>query len=254
MGGILMKGVVLAGGYGVRLKPLTEVTNKHLLPIYNEPMIFKVIKTLTSSGITDILIVLGGESVGDFIKLLGSGKNFDAKFTYVYQDGAGGIAEALSLAEEFVGDNDMAVILGDNIFENNFAEYVKSFAEDDSVECYLFLTEVPDPKRFGIAEVDENNNVINIEEKPNEPKTNLAVTGLYFYRNNVFELIREVVETIGYSARNELEITDVNNLYVKRNRAKAYNVSGFWSDAGKFETLLKTSKFVAEQLKNQSIE
>jgi glucose-1-phosphate thymidylyltransferase len=245
-----MKGVVLAGGYGVRLKPLTEVTNKHLLPIYNEPMIFKVIKTLTASGITNILIVLGGESVGDFVKLLGSGKNFNARFTYVYQDGAGGIAEALSLAEDFVGDDDLAVILGDNIFENAFAEHVKSFTKDKSVECYLFLKEVPDPKRFGIAEVDGNNRVINIEEKPSDPKTNLAVTGLYFYRSNVFQLIREVVDTIGYSARNELEITDVNNLYVKRNKAQAFNVPGFWSDAGKFETLLKTSQFIANQLKD----
>ncbi|WP_455392803.1 sugar phosphate nucleotidyltransferase [[Eubacterium] cellulosolvens] len=242
-----MKGVVLAGGFGVRLKPLTEVTNKHLLPIFDEPMIFKVIKTLTNSGITDILIVLGGESVGDFVKLLGSGKNFGAKFTYVYQDGAGGIAEALSLAEDFVGNQDMAVILGDNIFEDKFSEHVKAFSEEDAVECYLFLKKVPDPERFGIAEVGENNKVINIEEKPKQPKSNLAVTGLYFYKANVFDLIREVVETIGYSDRNELEITDVNNLYVKRNSAKAFNVAGFWSDAGKFETLLKASAFIASK-------
>jgi glucose-1-phosphate thymidylyltransferase len=249
LGGNNMKGVVLAGGYGIRMRPLTQVTNKHLLPIFDEPMIFKVIRTLTSSGIKEILIVLGGESVGDFVKLLGSGKNFNAKFTYVYQDGAGGIAEALSLAENFIGSDDMAVILGDNIFENNVEEHVKSFSEDNAVECYLFLKEVPDPERFGVAEVDDDNNVINIEEKPSAPKTNLAVTGLYFYRPNVFDLIREVVTTVGYSERNELEITDVNNLYVKRNTAKAFNVIGFWSDAGKFETLLKASNFIAEQKK-----
>ncbi len=245
-----LKGVVLAGGYGVRLRPLTEVTNKHLLPIYDEPMIFRVIKTLTNSGITNILIVLGGESVGDFIKLLGSGKIFNAKLTYVYQDGAGGIAEALSLAEDFIGEDDMAVILGDNIFEDTFGEHVKQFSEDRSSECFLFLKEVPDPERFGIAEMDDNNNVINIEEKPKTPKSDQAVTGLYFYRNNVFNLIREVVETIGYSDRNELEITDVNNIYVKRNTVKAFKIQGFWSDAGKFETLLKASTFLAG-LKNR---
>jgi glucose-1-phosphate thymidylyltransferase len=244
-----MKGVILAGGYGVRLRPLTEITNKHLLPIYDEPMIYKVIKTLTSSGISDILIVLGGESVGEFVKLLGSGKNFKAKFTYVYQDGAGGIAEALNLAKAFIGQDDLAVILGDNIFENDVKQHVQDFSNDSNAECYLFLKEVPDPKRFGIAEVDENNNVINIEEKPKSPKSNLAVTGLYFYRANVFDLIKEVIETTGYSDRNELEITDVNNLYVKRNTAKAFNVDGFWSDAGKFETLLKASNFIAEKSK-----
>ncbi len=244
-----MKGVILAGGTGSRLSPLTKVTNKHLLPVYDEPMIYKVIRTLLGSGVRDIIIVLGGESVGDIVRLLGSGKDLgeDVRFTYVYQDRAGGIAEALSLAEGFVGDDDVAVMLGDNIFEDTFADEVRRFEEDTAHECYLFLKRVPDPERFGVADVDAQGLITNIVEKPKSPTSEWAVTGLYLYRSNVFGAIREVVDRIGYSARGELEITDVNNVYVKRGTAKGIEVRGFWSDAGKFETLLRSASFIASK-------
>jgi glucose-1-phosphate thymidylyltransferase len=244
-----VKGVILAGGTGSRLSPLTRVTNKHLLPVYDEPMVFKVARTLLSSGIRDIMVVLGGESVGDMVRLLGSGKDFgaDVRFTYVYQDRAGGIAEALSLTEGFVGDDDVAVLLGDNIFEDTFARHVRAFARDRASECYLFLKRVEDPGRFGVAELDAGGRIRRIVEKPKRPRSDWAVTGLYIYRSTVFDTIREVVDRIGYSARGELEITDVNNVYVKRGTAKGIEVKGFWSDAGKFETLLRSADFVARR-------
>jgi glucose-1-phosphate thymidylyltransferase len=241
-----MKGIVLAGGMGTRMAPLTKVTNKHLLPVYDEPMVFKPIGTLIDSGITDILIVLGGESVGDFVRLLGSGKDFGATFTYRYQDRAGGIAEALSLAEPFCSGGKVAVILGDNVFQGSFSRAVQEFETDAEYGCYLFLKKVPDPERFGVAEVDGTGRILSIEEKPQEPKSDLCVTGLYFYDGDVFQRIRNVVETVGYSDRGELEITDVNNLYVKNGKARSIVLDGFWSDAGKFETLLKCSNFVAQ--------
>jgi len=245
-----MKGVILAGGTGSRLAPLTKVTNKHLLPVYNEPMIYKVIRTLTESGITSITILLGGESVGDFIRLLGGGEEFGAKLSYVYQKGAGGIAEALNLTREIVKGENIAVLLGDNIFEDRFPDEVQAFESDPDNECYLFLKQVPDPKRFGVAELDEAQQIVSIEEKPQEPKSDYAVTGLYFYRPNVFEMIDNVIETTGYSKRGELEITDVNNLFVQKGKAKGFFVNGFWSDAGTFETLLRSSIFAQEQSKN----
>jgi glucose-1-phosphate thymidylyltransferase len=239
-----MKGVILAGGTGSRMHPLTKVTNKHLLPVYNEPMIFKVLKTLTKSGINEIVIVLGGESVGDFVRLLGDGAEFNAKLMYVYQRGAGGIAEALNLTYPIVHGDDVAVILGDNIFENTFEQEMAAFQKDKVNDCYLFLKEVPDPQRFGVAEVDKSGKIVSIEEKPKNPKSNLAVTGLYLYRQDIFQRIKNVIDSIGYSKRGELEITDVNNLYVKDGKVKAISVVGFWSDAGKFETLLKASNFI----------
>lgn len=240
-----MKGVILAGGTGSRLSPLTDVTNKHLLPVYDEPMLYKVLHTLVNSGIKEIQIVLGGNSVGDIVRLIGSGKDFgeNVKISYVFQDRAGGIAEALSLTEHFVDGDDVAVILGDNIFEEEFKEYVDEFKKDSSHECYLFLKEVNDPERFGVAELD-GEKVLSIEEKPKKPKSNFAVTGLYFYRGNVYDIIHEVSEDIGYSNRGELEITDVNNKYIQRESAKAIMVKGFWSDAGKFETLLRSANFI----------
>ncbi|MHA1679834.1 MAG: sugar phosphate nucleotidyltransferase [Promethearchaeota archaeon] len=244
-----MKGVILAGGTGSRLNPITKVTNKHLLPVYNEPMIFKPLKTLRNSGIKDIVIVLGGESVGDFVKLLGSGKDFNVNLSYVYQDRAGGIAEALSLTRDFVKDSKVAVILGDNIFEDSFSEEVKSFENEEKYGCYLFLKEVPDPCRFGVAELGDNNRILNIIEKPEQPKSNYAVTGLYFYDEMVFNYIDKVMASIGYSKRGELEITDVNNIYVKQKIAKAVILDNFWSDAGTFKTLLKSSNFLESQTK-----
>jgi glucose-1-phosphate thymidylyltransferase len=229
------------------MQPLTKVTNKHLLPVYDEPMIFHVIRTLTESGIKHITILLGGESVGEFLRLLGDGSEFGACFNYVYQKGAGGIAEALNLTKEIVKGENIAVILGDNIFEERFAREVKQFEADPENECYLFLKEVPDPQRFGVAELDANQRILSIAEKPKEPKSNFAVTGLYFYRPNVFDTIERVIKEIGYSKRGELEITDVNNYYVRAKKAKAKLLKGFWSDAGTFNTLLKSSEFIAQQ-------
>ncbi len=246
-----MKGIILAGGTGSRMSPLTKVTNKHLLPIYDEPMIYKVIKTLTNSGITDISIVLGGESVGDFIRLLGNGSEFDATFTYVYQKGAGGIAEALNLTRRIVEGYKVAVILGDNIFEDTFEKDVEHFRRYSFVECKLFLKKVVDPERFGVAEINDEGRIISIEEKPKYPKSNLAVTGLYFFDENIFTVIDEIIRTKGYSARGELEITDVNNFYLKRGKTLSKIVKGFWSDAGTFDTLLKSSNFICSQKKRQ---
>ena len=239
-----IKGVILAGGTGSRLSPLTKVTNKHLLPVYNEPMIYKVIKTLTSSGIKDITIVLGGESVGDFIRLLGDGNEFGANFSYVYQKSAGGIAEALYLTKKIVNGNKVAVILGDNIFENSFKSEIEEFQKMDKYECCLFLKEVKDPERFGVAELNSDKTLRSIEEKPKKPKTNFAVTGFYLYNENLFETIKKVIAERGYSDRGELEITDVNNFYIRRGKTKAIIIDGFWSDAGTFNTLLKSSNFI----------
>lgn len=246
-----MKGVILAGGTGTRLSPLTKVTNKHLLPIYDEPMVFKVIKTLTNSGIKDITIVLGGESVGDFIRLLGDGSEFNAKINYVYQQKAGGIAEALYLTREIIEGHKVAVILGDNIFENSFKKEINEFDETNDYECCLFLNEVSDPERFGVAELNPDGTIKQIEEKPKEPKSNYAVTGLYLYDEKIFNVIEQVIEEVGYSKRGELEITDVNNYYIKRRRIKAFIFKGFWSDAGTFDTLIKSSLFIQEKLKKK---
>ncbi|MBA7528058.1 Glucose-1-phosphate thymidylyltransferase [subsurface metagenome] len=232
------------------MAPLTRVTNKHLLPIYNEPMIFKVIKTLTNSGIEDITIVLGGESVGDFVRLLGDGSEFGAHLSYVYQQQAGGIAEALYLTRKIVKGHKIAVILGDNIFEDNFQSEIQEFELSNTFQCFLFLKEVKDPERFGVAELTEESIIKNIEEKPQKPKSNYAVTGLYLYDEKIFDVIKYVIEEIGYSNRGELEITDVNNHYVKNYKTKVIKVDGFWSDAGTFDTLIKSSNFIQSNIKN----
>ncbi|MHA1196624.1 MAG: sugar phosphate nucleotidyltransferase [Promethearchaeota archaeon] len=247
---IKIKGVILAGGTGSRLAPLTKVTNKHLLPIYNEPMIYKVIKTLTNSGISDITIVLGGESVGDFIRLLGDGSRFNATFNYVYQPKPGGIAEALYLTKKIIGGHKVAVILGDNIFEDTFQTEVKEF-ENSKYGCYLFLKEVKDPHRFGVAELNKDGTIKSIEEKPKNPKSNYAVTGFYLYDKDIFGVIEFILKNIGYSSRGELEITDVNNYYIERGRALSKIIKGFWSDAGTFETLLKCSNFIKNKENNR---
>ncbi|MFW9827697.1 MAG: sugar phosphate nucleotidyltransferase [Candidatus Thorarchaeota archaeon] len=247
---INFKGIILAGGTGSRLFPLTRVTNKHLLPVYNEPMIYKVIKTLVKSGIKDITIVLGGESVGDFIKLLGDGNEFGVNFSYVYQKGAGGIAEALYLTKELVKGNKIAVILGDNIFENSFESEIEDFQKNDQYECFLFLKQVENPGRFGVAELNTDGTIKIIEEKPKKPKTNLAVTGFYLYDENIFKIIQKVKSEIGYSDRGELEISDVNNLYIIQGKTKATIIDGFWSDAGTFDTLLKSSNYIKSKMIN----
>ncbi|MHA1438586.1 MAG: sugar phosphate nucleotidyltransferase [Promethearchaeota archaeon] len=243
--------MILAGGTGSRLSPLTKVTNKHLLPVYDEPMIYKVIKTLTNSGIKDITIVLGGESVGDFIRLLGDGSEFCANFSYVYQQRAGGIAEALYLTKKIVKGHKIAVILGDNIFEDYFEKEINDFENSDEYECFLFLKEVDDPKRFGVAELKEDKTIKSIEEKPLKPKSNYAVTGLYLYDEKIFSIIKNVIKEIGYSKRGELEITDVNNYYIKRGKTKAVIIKNFWSDAGTFNTLLRSSNFIQSKSKKK---
>ena len=207
-------------------------------------MIFKVIKTLTNSGIYDITIVLGGESVGDFVKLLGDGSDFNANFNYVYQQRSGGIAEALNLTKKIVNGHKVAVLLGDNIFEDSFKTQISEFNKSNKYECCLFLKEVDDPERFGVAELNQDNSIKSIKEKPKDPKSNYAVTGLYMYDENIFDIIRLIINEIGYSDRGELEITDVNNYYIKNKRTKAIYIKGFWSDAGTFNTLLRSSNFI----------
>ncbi len=234
-----MKGVILAGGKGTRMLPLTKVTNKHLLPVYNKPMIYYPIQTLRDIGIKEILIVSGRHHVGHFLELLGSGEDTDLKFNYTIQEREGGIAEALALAESFANGEPVAVILGDNIFEDNFKEDVFSFKEG----ARIFLKKVADPQRFGVAELDINNNVKNIVEKPANPVTNYAVTGLYVYDADVFNIIKNLKP----SARGELEITDVNNQYISGGKMDARFVEGFWSDAGTFESLHRASSFLREK-------
>lgn len=237
-----MKGVVLAGGFGTRLMPCTKVTNKHLLPVHNEPMIFYPIKTLIRAGIKDILIVTGPEHAGSFTNLLGSGKDLGANFTYKVQDEAGGIAQAIGLAENFVNNEKFVVILGDNIFEDEFSGHVREFSKS-SKEAMIFLKEMKDARRFGVAEV-RGDCVVGTEEKPQNPKTNLAISGIYMLDSRTFE----VIKTLKPSKRNELEITDVINSYIKRETLGYKVLNGFWSDAGTFESLHKASIFVKENL------
>lgn len=238
-----MKGIILAGGSGKRLRPTTKVTNKHLLPIHDKPMIYYPLKTLTNAGIKDIMIVTGNESAGDFLKLLGSGKDFGVDFTYRVQDGSLGIANALSLAKNFVGKEKFVVILGDNLFEDNFKEQMQAFEKSNAEAC-VFLKEVPDPERFGVAEV-EGDKIISIVEKPEKPKINTVITGLYMYSPNVFEVIR----TLKPSARGEYEITDVNNAYVKKGTMSFHVVKGFWSDMGTFESMHRSTRFLKQKTK-----
>ena len=236
-----MKGVVLAGGLGTRLRSLTAVTNKHLLPVFNRPMIFYPIQTLVNAGITDIMIVTGGNSAGDFLKLLGNGKAFGLKhLNYTYQEGEGGIADALSLVEHFAGDDPMCVVLGDNIIQGNISAAVQSYAQQ-ARGAKILLKKVPDPQRFGVPEL-AGKRVVKIEEKPVHPKSDYAVIGIYLYDARVFEIIH----TLKPSGRGELEITDVNNAYIERNEMTWDELEGWWTDAGTFESLLYASNLVAE--------
>ncbi len=241
-----MKGIVLAGGTGSRLHPLTKVTNKHLLPVYDEPMIYYPLKTLINAGIKEIMIVSGKGHVGHFLELLGSGSEFNVQLSYEIQKEAGGIAHALSLAESFSDGGNVAVVLGDNIFEDNVKKQVKSFRSGSRI----FLKKVQDARRFGVAEVDEaHGRVLSIEEKPRFPKSDYAVTGLYLYDHSVFDITRKLKP----SGRGELEITDVNNEYIKRN-AMSYSVlNGHWTDAGTFESLYRASE-IARSMKSDKSE
>jgi glucose-1-phosphate thymidylyltransferase len=232
-----MKGIILAGGTGSRLYPLTKVTNKHLLPIYDKPMIYYPMQTLIDAGIKDIMIVSGKGHVGHFLELLGSGSEFGVNFSYEIQKEAGGIAQALSLTEKFANGDDVTVILGDNIFQDNVEVHVRSF----KAGARIFIKTVNDAHRFGVAEVDEQDKkVIGIEEKPANPKSNYAVTGLYIYDNNVFD----IVKTLKPSKRGELEITDVNNEYIRKGELSYSVLDGYWSDAGTFESLYRASELI----------
>lgn len=242
-----MKGIILAGGLGSRMRPLTNVTNKHLLPVYNRPMIYFPLQTLKGAGILDILIVTGGNSSGDFLRLIGNGAEFGLRHvSYAYQKGEGGIAEALGLAEHFAAGDRIAVVLGDNIFQENLAPYVRAF-ERQPRGAKILLKKVPDPQRFGVAHF-KNGRVESIEEKPKRPKSSYAVTGVYLYDQQVFEIIK----TLKPSGRGELEITDVNNRYIEQGEMTCNLLKGFWSDCGTFESLHRASKLVARRAANGS--
>jgi glucose-1-phosphate thymidylyltransferase len=236
-----LKGVVLAGGLGTRLRPLTSVTNKHLLPVYNQPMIFYPIQTLVNAGITDIMVVTGGSSAGDFLRLLGNGKAFGLQhLNYAYQEGEGGIAEALSLVEHFAAGDPVCVVLGDNIIEGNICAAVEGYQKQSS-GAKIILKKVPDPQRFGVPKLD-GHRVVRIEEKPPVPQSDYAVTGIYMYDSRVYDIIRSLKP----SHRGELEITDVNNAYIDRDEMTWEELDGWWTDAGTFDSLLRASHLVAE--------
>jgi len=239
-----MKGIVLAGGTGSRLKPLTNVTNKHLLPVGKYPMIFYPIYQLKQAGLTEILIVTGREHMGDVIELLGSGSEYGVKFTFKVQDAAGGIAQALGLAEHFVNGDRCVVILGDNIFQDDVTPYVNSFIKQER-GAKILLKEVPDPQRFGVAELKDGK-IIFIEEKPKAPKSNLAVTGIYMYDSNVFD----IVKILKPSVRGELEITDVNNAYIQRGELTYDILKGWWTDAGTPESLFRANELCKDLVLN----
>jgi glucose-1-phosphate thymidylyltransferase len=230
-----MKGVILAGGTGSRLFPLTKVTNKHLLPVYDKPMIYYPLQTLIDAGVEEIMIVSGRGHAGHFLELLGSGEEWGVQFTYQIQEQAGGIAQALGLAERWSRGDSVTVILGDNIFQDNVEDPISSFVSG----ARIFLKEVPDAQRFGVAELKDDK-VVSIEEKPQKPRSRYAVTGLYLYDSSVFEIIR----TIKPSGRCELEITDVNNAYIKKGTMSYTILKGFWTDAGTFDTLIRAGVLV----------
>jgi len=244
-----MKGVILAGGFATRLYPITKVTNKHLLPVYNKPLIFYGLETLVKAGLDRMMIVTSPRHVDDFVNLLGSGQEFISKRTgkqiqvvYGIQNEPGGLAQGLYIAKEYIGNENCILYLGDNIFLDDVTDYIENFKEG----ALVFLKEVKDPVRFGIATIDENNNVLEIEEKPKNPKSNLAVTGLYIYDNTVFD------KMIGQpkSERGEYEITYINNLYIKEGKLKAVLLQKEWFDAGTFESLLEASNFLRNKYKN----
>jgi glucose-1-phosphate thymidylyltransferase len=236
-----MKGIVLAGGLGTRLNPLTKITNKHLLPVYNRPMVYYPIQTLVDAGITEILIVTGGRKAGDFLELLGNGKEFGLKhLNYTYQEGEGGIAAALKLAEDFVDNNPICVILGDNVYEKSVRQSAGDFLKRGH-GARIHIKKVENPQRFGVP-IIEGDSIVKIEEKPQKPKSDYAVTGLYMYDNTVFDIIRDLKP----SGRGELEITDVNNLYIEEGTMTFSVLEGWWTDAGTIDSLRRATNLVAE--------
>ncbi|MEO8377761.1 MAG: sugar phosphate nucleotidyltransferase [Candidatus Sumerlaeota bacterium] len=243
-----MKGIILAGGLGTRLYPLTKITNKHLLPVYNRPMVHWPILSLVEAGVRDIMIVTGGNFAGGFLQLLGNGNEFGLKdIHYTYQEGEGGIAQALSLTENFVDRDKCVVILGDNVLEKSIKPSVDAFRKQER-GARILLREVPDPERFGVAELDAKGNIVSIVEKPKQPRSNYAVTGVYMYD----EMVWDVVKTLKPSGRGELEITDVNNAYLQAGTLQHSIMDGWWTDAGQFESLLRASQLVAEREEKSS--
>jgi glucose-1-phosphate thymidylyltransferase len=239
-----VKGVILAGGLGTRLHPLTRVTNKHLLPVYDRPMVYYPLERLVDAGISDILLVTGGAHAGDFLRLLGNGREFGLKhLNYTYQEGEGGIAEALGLAEHFADGGPVMVILGDNLFQDSLAAAVRQYRNAGSRGARIFLKEVDDPERFGVPEFDGDGRILRVVEKPRRPACRYAVTGVYIYDPRVFEVIR----TLRPSGRGELEITDVNNRYIEWGELGHEVLEGWWADAGTFPSLFRAAT-LAQQL------
>lgn len=236
-----MKGIILAGGKGTRLSPLTKVTSKQLLPVYNKPMVYYPIETLLNAGIKDILIIVAPDNAGDFLTLLGSGSSFGARFTYEIQDKPGGLAQAFLIGETFIGNNSVALILGDNLFDFNFTASVSQFEKGSSI----FVKEVPDPERFGIVALNDDNTPRLIVEKPKEYLSNLAITGFYLFDNKVIEIAKSITP----SARGELEITDVINQYLKNKELTIKTIDGEWLDAGTFDSLLGASLWARDKEK-----
>lgn len=239
-----MKGIILAGGLGKRLEPLTRITNKHLLPVYNKPMIYYPLTTLVEAGVKDILVVTGGNNAGDFLRLLGNGSEFGLKhLNYTYQKGEGGIAEALNLAEHFAEKDKIVVILGDNLVEKSIKKHVDNFKKQKN-GAKVLIKEVPDPQRFGVVTL-KGKKITEIQEKPQKPKSNYIVTGIYMYDSQVFDIIK----TLKPSRRGELEITDVNNAYIRKKQLTYDILDGWWTDAGTFNSLLKANNLAAEDKK-----
>jgi len=237
-----VKGIVLAGGLGTRMLPLTKITNKHLLPVFNKPMIYYPIQTLVDAGIKDILLVTGGTNAGDFLRLLGNGKEFGLKhLNYTYQEGEGGIAEALGLAEYFAAGEKIVVILGDNLLQQGIKKAVDNFQRQEK-GAKILLKEVSQPQRFGVAEIS-GDRIVSIAEKPEAPKSNFIVTGFYMYDSQVFDIVR----TLKPSARGEMEITDVNNAYIEQGTMTFEILEGWWTDAGTFESLYNATCLIAEK-------
>ena len=234
-----MKGIILAGGKATRLMPLTKITSKQLLPVYDKPMIFYPLETLLKVGIKDILIIIAPDHAGHFLQLLGSGREFGAKFTFEIQEEPRGLADAFLIGETFIGDDNVTMILGDNIFEDDFSQYIKNFTSGATI----FAKRVKDPERFGVAEFDKNRKVLSIEEKPLKPKSNFAIVGLYIYDNNVIKYAKSLKP----SKRGEIEITDLNNIYLKKSAMKLGFVKGMWEDAGTFDSLLRVQNLIAKK-------
>ena len=235
-----MKGIILAGGNGTRLRPLTQVTSKQLLPVYNKPMIFYPINTLIKAGIKDILVIVAPDKANDFLHLLGSGKDFGCKFTYEIQDSPDGLAQALLIGENFIGKDNITLILGDNIFMDDFSDSIKNFKAGGRI--FAKKVNISDAKRYGVVEIDVNKKAISIEEKPDNPKSNLAVTGLYVYDNSVITKAKSLQPSV----RGELEITDINNLYLTEGNLDVRFVDSVWFDAGTFESLFEVASFIRD--------